>query len=107
MPWYGDQFVYTRGYIQAIIENYYLLLEEAKHNPFGNAAVLVYDIGIALASTTLTKKQWQALELRMQDFTEFEIGAILGVTQQAVSRTLYRGLAPVCKYFEKKGCENP
>ena len=107
MPWYGDQFVYTRGYIQAIIENYYLLLEEAKHNPFGNAAVLVYDIGIALASTTLTKRQWQALELRMQDFTEFEIGAILGVTRDSARDRLRGASQKVYRILGESTPQNP
>ena len=107
MPWYGDQFEYTRGYIKAILEYYFPLREQALHNPGGSAAVVIYDINQALALVKLTKRQAEALLLRMQGLTEFEIGAEFGVSHQAISYRLYGALGKIKKYFVENTCENP
>lgn len=107
MPWYGDQFEYTHAYIQAIIENYLPLKEAALNDPYSNPAVLIYDIDIALEGAGLTRRQAEAMLLRMEGLTEMEIGAVLKRDHSSVCRRLRGGFYRITDFFNGELHKNP
>ena len=76
MPWHGDQFEYTRGYVQLLIETFCEKREEAyapSEDPARPSVMSYYDMLRALSSCKFTQKQWRVLQLRMEGRTHWEI----------------------------------
>ena len=87
MPWHGDQFEYTRGYVQLLIETFYEKRSEAyapSEDPARPSVMPYYDMLRALSSCSFTPKQWAALYLRLQGHTQFEISYLLGISRRSV-----------------------
>ena len=110
MPWRGDQFEYTRGYVQLLIETFFEKREEAyapSEDPARPLAMPYYDMLRALSECAFTQKQWRALRLRLEGRTHWEIGHMLGVSRQAIGKRLHLAENKIKRYLVGYGRQTP
>lgn len=86
----NDHFRYYPKLVEAIIENYHALWEDATRNPCCSGATMLYDLSRALDVVRMTPAQEEAFRMRLDGLTYTEIGYILGVRRQSVTERVKR-----------------
>ncbi|MDD4987033.1 MAG: hypothetical protein PHQ43_14950 [Dehalococcoidales bacterium] len=110
MPWQGDQFEYTRGYIRFLLETFFERQEEVRRvsrDPFRSSAMPYYDMLCALDGVTFTKKQWEAFYMRLCGHTQFEIAAALGISRRSTRDRISSAEEKVMGFFERHTAIRP
>ena len=110
MPWHGDQFDYTKGYVRLLMDTFFERREEVRRenrDPFRSGAMPYYDLLRAFDEITLTHKQWEAFGLRLCGFSYREIGQILGRDPMVIYRRIGWVEKKIIGYLSNQGATPP
>ena len=110
MPWHGDQFEYTRGYVRLLLETFLEKQEEIRRvcrDPSRNSAMPYYDMLRAIDGITFTQKQWEAFYLRLCGYTYREIGFLFGIRHQSVTDRVKGAEDKILGFLREDTCQTP
>lgn len=110
MPWSGDQFVYTRGYVRLCMDTFFEKQEEARRvcaDPCRNSVMPYYDMLRALSGVTFTRKQLEAFNLRLCGFSYREIAQILNRDVAVIYRRIGWAEKKIIDYLTGDGATPP
>ena len=100
MPWDNGQFDYTEGSLRCYLIWFLALREHAINHLDSFTACAYYDLLRAMQNLQLTKKQKQALEMRLNGYTNQEIADECRVYESSVRRRLYGVEKKMKKFLE-------